>query len=449
MSYCHDILKRSRELHLDECEVVFVRKNIITVRITDSEIAEIKHNREESTAIRIIDEKKIISAKSTGDEKNLDKILEMKPFVKPRGFWKTLPFPTKHTVLNKTYDQKLVNIPDTSAVDLAEEMINSATHKDITRISGSLNIVSEKFHVMNTNGIDCSDNATFIAGTINTESETGDLSVSGIGSDCSRTRNDFSAQKIGQDALEMCLDSINPKKVEHGTYQIIFDPYAFGDLLSFVFSANFNLKTYSEKRSCFADKLGNKIADESLTVLDDPHISNGIGSKPFDDEGTPTSSRPLIESGIFTNLFSDSFEAFKNRTSSSGNAARPGSPMGRTAQPLTTPLPHNLRIQDGNFTRDEIIKDTKKGLLVGRLWYTYPINPEQGDFSCTARSGIRIIEDGKISSPGKPVRIVHNLKALLSNITSIGNDSRNILQWHSLPSITPTVRVANIEATPL
>ena len=77
-----------------------------------------------------------------------------------------------------------------------------------------------------------------------------------------------------------------------------------------------------------------------------------------------------------------------------------GSPMGRDALPIPTPLPHNLRVKESGTKKEEIIEETKKGLIVGRLWYTYPVNPERGDFSCTARSGIRIIENGKIKNPG-------------------------------------------------
>jgi len=95
------------------------------------------------------------------------------------------------------------------------------------------------------------------------------------------------------------------------------------------------------------------------------------------------------------------------------------------------------------------IKDTKKGLLIGRLWYTYAVNPTKGDFSCTARSGIRIIENGKIKSPGTPVRIVHNLPVMLQNISAIGNDSKNVLQWASLPSIAPTVKAERIKIIPI
>ena len=94
-----------------------------------------------------------------------------------------------------------------------------------------------------------------------------------------------------------------------------------------------------------------------------------------------------------------------------------------------------------------MFRDTKKGLLVGRLWYTYSVNPERGDFSCTARSGIRIIEGGKITGAGKPVRIVHSLPMLVQNISGIGNDPRNVLQWSALPCTSPSVRVDGIRAS--
>ena len=220
-----------------------------------------------------------------------------------------------------------------------------------------------------------------------------------------------------------------------------------GEILSFVLSSNFNLKTYSEKRSCFSEKIESKIAADNFNLIDDPHFPEGVGSKSFDDEGVPTKTTPLIEKGIFKNLYSDSYNAFKENEETSGNALRPGSPMGRSAEPIPTPGTHNLRIIDGDFSEDDIIKDTKKGILIGRLWYTYAVNPIKGDFSCTARSGIRIIQDGEIKNPGKPVRIVHNITKLLQNISAIGNNTRNVLQWESLPSICPSVRAEDFKLT--
>lgn len=451
MSNCESILRKAARLHVDECEAVYVRKKIITVRITDSEIAEIKQNDEQGLGIRIIHEKKILSAVTNDiEETNLiERAIQMKSSIQPKSFWKSLAHPAKFTKVEKTFDKKLESITGLEAIEIANLMINSAAHEKITRISGSLNIVSEEFEIENTNGLSCSDKATYIAGTVNADSDYGNAPVSGIGALSSRTMNSFFPQRVGSDAREMCISSINPQGCNPETYSIIFEPYAIGEMLAFVFASNFNLKTYSEKRSCFAEKLGKKISVEKFSLIDDPHFPDGIGSKPFDDEGIPTKTRYLIESGIFSDIYSDSYHAFKENLQTTGNAGRMGSPMGRTANPIPSPIPHNLRIKDGDTGRNEMIKETRKGLIVGRLWYTYAVNPERGDFSCTARSGVRIIKDGKIVRSGKPVRIVHSLPTLLQNISDIGNDSQNVLQWSALPCVTPSVKVDGIKVIPI
>ncbi len=328
-------------------------------------------------------------------------------------------------------------------------MINSAKHEKIDAISGSLNVVSEKFQIQNSNGLNYLDEASFIAGLINTESSFGSSNVSGIGQECCRTLDNFEFEKVGSKAKQMCLESINPVNCERAEQTIIFEPYSFGELLAFVIAPNFNLKTYFEKRSCFSQKLNKKIASSDFSVLDDPHCPDGIGSKIIDDEGTPTTAQFLIEKGEMKNVYSDLFNAYKESKESSGNASRPGSPMGRSAEPSPLAAPHNLSVKGKAMTEEELIRETKHGIIVGRLWYTYPVNPIKGDFSCTARSGIKIIENGQIKSAGKPVRIIHNLFPLFESISGIGNNSKNVIQWASLPSITPSVRAENIRIDPI
>jgi len=448
LSACEAVLSKAEALHIDECEAFFAERRIITVRITDSEIAEIKQNQERSLAVRIIHQKRMGSATTSNLDKNdiVESALKSTSLVKPKNYWRSLPQSAKFSSLQNVFDEKITNLSGEQSADIAYAMINSATKdKRVTVVSGSLNVVFEKIEIANNNGLNCSDKATYIAGTINADSNIGSSPVSGIGAMSSRTTNGFYAESVGEEASDMCVNSINPQKCESETYSIIFEPYAIGEMLAFVFASNFNLKTYSEKRSCFVDKIGKKIAHESFSLIDDPHHSEGIGSKPFDDEGIPTMPRPFIENGIFTNTFSDSFYAFKENKESTGNASRAGSPVGRSAQPIPFPSPHNLMISGKGVPKDEMIKNTKKGLLVGRLWYTYAVNPERGDFSCTARSGIRIIENGEVKNPSRSVRIVHNLPVLLQNISAIGNDTRNVLNWHSLPAITPSIQVEGIK----
>ncbi len=86
----------------------------------------------------------------------------------------------------------------------------------------------------------------------------------------------------------MGIASINPQKINSDTYSIIFEPYSVGELLSFVVASNFSFKTVSEKKSCFSNDFKNKISTENFSLTDDPHISEGIGTKIVDDEGVKT-----------------------------------------------------------------------------------------------------------------------------------------------------------------
>ena len=448
MSALDKAIRHSKNIGIDECEIVVVKKNITTIRITDSEIVEIKQNFDENYGVRIIHQKKITSIQTTNKENILNSIekgLETILRLKPREFWKGLPGKKEFVQLEGTFDKKLKAISGSEATDIAQNMINFSESNKIDTITGSLNIVYEDFELNNSNGLNFNNEATYISGIINAESEHGTMPVSGIGHACGRTLSSFSSEQIGLDAKNMCINSINPEKINSDKYSIIFDPYSVGELLAFVIASNFNFKTFKEGKSCFSNDFKNKISTDEFNLTDNPHIPEGIGTKAVDDEGVKTKKIKIIENGIFENNFSNLYDSYKEgKNESSGNAVRMGSPMGRSAEPISISAPHNLTVTPGKNSQEDMIKDTKHGLLVGRLWYTYAVNPIKGDFSCTARSGIRIIENGEIKGPGKSVRIVHNLPTLLKNISDIGNDQRRVMQWASLPSITPSIKVEEI-----
>lgn len=446
MTALEKALNHSKKNGVDECEIVEVKKKVTTVRITDSDIAEVKQNYDKSYGVRLIHDKKIASIQTTNEhglEQIINNTIQTLTNLKSREFWKGLPYNTSQKMLNGTFDKKLEQISGSEAMDIAQTMINSANNSKVTAITGSLNIVSEVFELVNSNGLNFKEKATYISGIINSESEYG-VPVSGIGHNSGRTLTNFTPEQIGEDAKTMCIESINPQKIDSDTYSIIFEPYSVGEILAFVIASNFNFKTYSERKSCFSDNLEKEIAVKELNLIDDPHIPEGIGTKSVDDEGIETKKNDLIENGVFKNTFSNLFDSYKEGRQSTGNASRQGSPMGKSSEPIPISSPHNLKINSGDQSQDEMIKETKHGLLVGRLWYTYAVNPIKGDFSCTARSGIRIIRNGEIIGPGKSVRIIHNLPTMMKNISAIGNNQRNVIQWASLPSITPSIKVENI-----
>ena len=451
MSALDKAVTHSKNKGIDEFEIIAIKKNITTVRITDSEIVEIKQNFDKNYGARLIHQKKITSLQTTNIENITDIIdegLETTIKLKPRKFWKGLPQKKENIRIEGTFDKKLKHISGSNATDIAQNMINSSENKKIDTITGSLNIVYEDFELNNSNGLNFNNESTYISGIINAETEHSITPVSGIGHACGRTLSNFSPEQIGIDAKNMCINSINPQKINSDEYTIIFDPYSVGELLAFVIAGNFNFKTFKEKKSCFSNNFKNKIATEEFNLTDNPHIPEGIGTKSIDDEGTKTEKIKLIENGIFKNIFSNLYDSYKEgEEKSSGNAIRMGSPMGRSADPIPISAPHNLVITAGSSSQEDMIRETKHGLLVGRLWYTYAVNPIKGDFSCTARSGIQIIENGEVIGSGRSVRIVHNLTNLLNNISDIGKDQIRVMQWASLPSITPSIKVENISVS--
>jgi len=303
-------LNHSKNIGINECEIVVVKKKIITVRITESEITEIKQNFDEDYGIRLIHDKKIVSIQTTNQqeiEERIDSAFKTSSKLKARDFWKGLPYDATLKQLDGTFDEKLEKISGEKVMDIAQNMINSAYNDKVNTITGSLNIVSENFEIANSNGLNLNDKATYISGIINAESEYGTIPVSGIGHASGRTLSNFSAEEIGNDAKIMCIKSINPQKIDSDRHSIIFEPYSVGELLAFVVASNFNFKTFSEKKSCFSNNFKEKIAIDQLSLIDDPHIPEGIGTKSVDDEGTETQKRNLIENGIFKKYFFESF----------------------------------------------------------------------------------------------------------------------------------------------
>ncbi|MFQ5940773.1 MAG: TldD/PmbA family protein [Nitrososphaerales archaeon] len=454
-----DICKKAVNIALrygaNEAESFLTEKEVITIRMADSQIAEAKGIREQGLALRVVKNKSIGgSSTSFLGEKDLvnaaQDAISATNLMRSKTEWKSLPSPSKITHLDGCYDERLNKLSIEQCVDIAITMLNSTSQfTKVTSVSGSLHIVKERVYLANSNDVNLNDKGTYIIGNINADAKNNSETVSGVGFGAARTLGAFSGDAVGKEAGDMAIRSVGADKCDEGTYSIIFAPYALGDLLSFVFSYNFNAKAYQDKRSCLYGKLGKQVAVESFTLQDDPRVGDWIGSKPFDDEGVPTQTRGLIEKGVFRSIIYDTFYATKDNVESTGNASRSGYPAGRSADPIPFPSIHNIVVKKGDYNKEEIIEETKNGLLVGRLWYTYAVNPEKGDFSCTARSGVFMINEGEIVGPSRMIRIIDNLQRLLMNISAIGKDSKHVLQWHSLPAVTPSLRVDGIKVVPI
>jgi PmbA protein len=181
--------------------------------------------------------------------------------------------------------------------------------------------------------------------------------------------------------------------------------------------------------SYLADQLGEIVASDLVSVVDDGRRRGGLGSKPFDGEGLPTRRNVVVERGRLATYLLDSYSARKLGKSSTGNAARgSGSPP--------TAAPTNLWLEPGEASPDEIVASTRRGLLVTEL-IGMGFNPVTGDYSRGA-AGLWI-EGGEIAYPVEEITIAGHLGEMLRGIDAVGSD----LVWLGRTA-APSLRIASM-----
>lgn len=220
-----------------------------------------------------------------------------------------------------------------------------------------------------------------------------------------------SPEIVGAMAAKRTLRKLGSRSVPTQAVPVVLEPNMARDLLGDVFSAASGESIF-RKASFLVGQLGEQIASERLTVIDDGVMPRGLGSRPFDGEGLPTRRTIVINSGVLESYLLNSYTARKLGLRSTGNAGRglsgaPGVEAG------------NLYIEPGPYSPEDIIKSVSKGLLITEL-LGFGVNIVTGDYSRSA-GGIWI-ENGELTFPVQGVTIAGNLKEMLNSIEMIGND---------------------------
>jgi PmbA protein len=220
-----------------------------------------------------------------------------------------------------------------------------------------------------------------------------------------------SPEKVGEIAAQRTLRRLGARKVKTAKAPIIFDAQVARALLDNIFDA-VNGDAIYRGASFLAGKLGEKVAGENVTVVDDGTMVGGFGTSPFDDEGVPTQRTVVLESGVLKSYLLNSYTARKLGLKTTGNAAR-----GLAGTPSIGA--GNFFLQPGAKTPEQIIKDVREGLYLTEF-LGFGVNLVTGDFSRGA-SGLWIV-NGEFAFPVEEITVAGNLRDMLNNISEIGND---------------------------
>jgi PmbA protein len=234
-----------------------------------------------------------------------------------------------------------------------------------------------------------------------------------------------SPEQVGRIAAQRTLRRLGGRKVKTARVPVVFDPLVANSILGHIFEGVEGDSVY-RGASFLAGKLGQKIAADQVTVIDDGTIKGGFGTSPFDGEGVPTRRTLVIENGVLKSYLLNTYTAKKLGLQTTANASR-----GLAGTPGIGP--GNYFLQPGTKTPQQIISEIKEGLYVTEF-LGHGANLVTGDYSRGA-SGLWI-SGGELTYPVEEITVAGNLKEMFFNISEIAND----LEFRGAIA-SPTIRI--------
>ena len=228
-----------------------------------------------------------------------------------------------------------------------------------------------------------------------------------------RLSSDFSeVDDVVNEAFSNANNKLHASLVDSGNYDIIFNGKQVITLLS-AFCGAFSAKNVKQNTSMLKGKIGEKIANDLITIVDDPLSPELIGKNAFDAEGVATYRKNIIKNGVLMTYLHDLSTANYFGVSSTGNSYKGG-----YQSPLVI-SPYFLSMEKGRNTFEELLSEVKKGIYITELVSTSGNNSVTGDFSIESMGFF--IEDGKIGHFVKSFTVAGNFFDLLKNIEMVSN----------------------------
>ena len=233
-------------------------------------------------------------------------------------------------------------------------------------------------------------------------------------------------------AADKALRSRRPKSLASGRYTVVLEPAAAAELLLFMAWEGFGALPYQEGRSFLSKKMGKKVLGEQVNLADDVYHPQTIGIS-FDYEGMPRQRVALIEKGVSRGVVYDRKTALAARAASTGHSL---------PQPNTHgPLPLNLVMGHGDHSREDLISNTERGLLITHFHYTNLIDPTSLTITGMTRDGTFLIEEGRIRRPVKNMRFTESVVNCFNRIEAIGRDAVYASSFWESGIVTPPIKI--------
>ncbi|TFG97916.1 TldD/PmbA family protein [Candidatus Thorarchaeota archaeon] len=340
------------------------------------------------------------------------------------------------------YDEKIDSFAE-KAPEVINSVIDEAVQEGAKRVAGALMITKGNFFFRSSLGPEGSSIGTTY--DLNVRALQDELDYSGQGLDCGTipSNSEKSMLEAGAKAGRLSKQAIGAVQGTPGTYDLILSPTVAANVLGTIPELA-NPFYIMMGMSPLKDRMGEQIAPEFITASEDPLFDGGLGSTPFDWEGTPSRTTKIVEKGVLKSLVHNTTTARMFDAESTGSSR-----MGDIGVGMKMLLPgaSNIVFENGNHSLDELMDVSKPTIYVTCNWYSRFQNYQTGEFSTIPRDAMFLVEKGEMK-PIKNMRISDNTMRMFANIDALGNDRTQVYWWEvQTPTAISTMRIRDCKMT--
>ena len=406
------------ERRADEVEAFCIRGRSVSAGIKKGILGTAEESESWSMTIRTIKDGRI-GFSSTGDPDRwmecLDAALASGRIATAQE-WGGLPVPDVAMFSAPSADLDLA-VDIGNAAGMVEDLLAGAAEHPVDIIGGGVDLGRSHRELANTNGVAYSMERTIAAASLEAIRE----QSTGYEFDASPFLADIDPRAVGEAAASLAYRSLGGDRVDTGRYDVILSPIAAASLIGNILIPALSGRNVKAGRSFLADKLGDRVFDETLRVYDDPH-SPGRGSTAWDGDGVPTENLVFVDQGVLERFAYDLRTGYRYGEESTGSAVREGA--GEPGIGVHNLVIDGLRRSDMGYGR---------AISVHSVVGAHTANPFSGDFSVEISNPFWI-EDGEATRPLRTAMLAGNVFEMLREIEGFGMDDRRIGRL-TLPSI--------------
>ena len=341
-------------------------------------------------------------------------------------------------------DKQLFAMDPDYAASNFEQLLNYDLPKDVYFLQAGGMYTATELFLKNSNGLDIHERdaayGVFIAFLSTHGFPTFDFHFKGA-----RQWGKLDPSAVAQKAIEKTLASSAPKTLNVASeLPVIFTPdatYGIMGGLFYVLTTLLRGDKASRGETPYSDKIGEEIAAEGFTLIDDPLHPNLFFSATFDGEGTPTQRTALIDKGILQTYYLDRYYAKKLNMESNGKAVRGGGMFG--GNPVQSPPSigsFNTVIEPGDASVEEMIAETREGFMIKSVMGVHMSDFSSGRFAVTGSGWY--IKNGEKKFAVQDITLASTIPELLLNIDMISKERE-----HGINSLVPYLRVSKVKVT--